>query len=143
MKLSQIQVHEVSLVDKAANKRKFLLFKRDGEKPKPEEVLKAAGEAFDQLAELMKARGDGAHNETPNYAQQAKDLLTARWPGLVSFYTDEELTALFQKAKAPPPADDKTAKKDDELELSPEEMKQLESLDAAVTSLQQQLAPAK
>lgn len=140
MKLSQIQVAEVSLVDKAANKRRYLLYKRDGSAPKPGEILKAAREALEGLVELLKAKNEGGPNEGENYAQQAKDLLNDQWPKLVSYYTDEERSALAKVvSKGVPPPEAAAPKKDDELEFSPEDLAQLESLDKAVTSLQQQL----
>ena len=150
MKLSQIVVNEVSLVDKAANKRKFLLYKRDDSKVKPEDLLKSAKEIMVEIVELIKAKDDGGHNEGPNYAQQAKDLLNGVVQEAVSFYTDEERKAIGTAIVDPesvskgatPPKDSKTSKEED-LEFSDEDVKQLEALDKAVTSLQQQLVEPK
>lgn len=55
-KLSQIDVGEVSLVDKAANKRKFLILKSKGEEDMPElilEVKKGSEDFFKNLAESV------------------------------------------------------------------------------------------
>jgi hypothetical protein len=144
MRLSQIVVNEVSLVDKAANKRKFLLYKRDGEAMKPEDILKAAQQTLSDLIEIIKAKDEGSAREGENYAQQAKDLLNGVVKEAVSFYTDAERSAIGgMMAKSVLPPEDKKTGEADELELTDEDVKQLEKLGEAVDSLQQQLADKK
>lgn len=142
-RLAQMKIREVSLVDKAANLRKFLIIKNADGKTTPEEVKKTfegAAVALDNLMALVKGKGDGNHAEIPNYAQQAKDLLMGVFEEAVSFFTDEERTAVAKaiaKKEADPASkkDDATVTPDKEIEFTPEEKDKLAKVTEALGHL--------
>lgn len=145
MKLSQIVVDEVSLVDKAANKRKFLLYKRDTSAESPAEILKQAESAIELLLGVIVPNddkaGEGAREEMPPYAQQAKDLLSGKMLKAIGHFTKEEREALVLKITPPPSKDGKPPADDDE--FTPEEEQLVQQLAEKVTSLQQEVTSLK
>lgn len=137
-RLAQIAVDEVSLVDKAANLRKLLIVKNlSGQLPKE---LVEAGKVLDGLVEsIKKGKGDGGHNDTPNYAQQAKDLLNAKVQEVASFFTSEERASIakalgIEVNKVTPPPPPKSSDEDELTNEDVELIKQLESEINKVTS---------
>lgn len=148
MKLSQIVVNEVSLVDKAANRRKFLLYKRDssGDQPTLSDVLKGAESAIELLVGRVVSHddkvGEGERQEFDNYAQQAKDLLSGKMLKMIGHFTKEEREALV-KAITPPPKETPPPPVQDNEELTEEELAVARQIGLAVTSLQQELASLK
>lgn len=144
---------EVSLVDKAANKRKFLFAKREDEFSQPEEALVVLKENFAVVLDLLKG---ASHNENPKLGELAKEVLINGALPLVSFLSPADREQLAKQIKGDPaPAGTQTTEKTDvskdgaagketetQLELTPEQMKMLadtvDTLDKDIKELQAQ-----
>jgi len=126
-RLLDLEVEEVSFVDRAANRRRFLLLKRD--EMSKEEILKVALEA--DLENESEIESFITEHEVDDEAGEAiramARLLTSYADGIDDKVMKNLGPALgFESIKEDPPVDDN--KKPDTRDLPPEARKQIEAL---------------